>query len=563
MKKTVKAALFAALVCFSSTLFAAEPVSFLKGTTYNLFEDETVDNLAWGLEDADGLVLGGFIPGTAKYNFNIGAGAVLGSMWWSIYDFGSFVADQTTSQTVKLDTVAKDGINTDYTEADTTSGTSRNAANNISNELYLSFVPGDWGIQSYWKVTDTSPAGNIGKRTTHTETKATGVSTDNEYNYTKRNAVNTFGANFKGIGLAELNDADLYFQLNYFEVAWGWNKTTTKSTTTNKYANKTYNKTTTNDNSATHKLTPAFGAEMGFNLSDLGTMSTKFVLGEEFKSTLAIQNKKVVTDTVAETFNNSVATQKTTTKTTTTTKDGDGANRFTWENTLAPKFIFDFDVGERLAIKASVGADVKVSNTPGDKNGYKTTVTETTTYNELTKTTTKSYSKDVTLANAAYRDFVTDKVETKVTTATALALVYQVKPEKFNLNMGVKWNPGTFTWTASKTTRQTAKETSYAYNINEAGTKTVTTDTVTPHTYTGDTSADDTQANFTAEEKSTQFVATAAAAPELQIGASWFITEKATLDLAYEAELASISVLNVWGDSLLSSSFKIMFSVKF
>lgn len=562
MKKMVKAALAAALVCFSSSLFAAEPVSFLKSTTYNLFEDETVDNLAWGVEDADGLVLGGFLPGEGKYNFNIGAGAVLGSMWWSIYDFGSFAANQTTTKSVKLDTIAKDGINTDYTEADTYSQPHRNNANAINNELYVSFAPGDWGIQSYWKIADTSVAGDIGKSKYHTETKATGASSDSVYNETRRNATNTFGANFKGIGFADLNDADLYLQLNYFEVAWDLAKTAQKTTQESKYAGKAYSTTKINDKQATNKFTPAFEAEMGFNLPDLGSMSTKFVLTEAFKSTFAIQNKKKVTDSVAYAYTNSVATTKTTTKTTITTKDGTAANRFTWDNTLTPTFVFDFDVGERLAVKASAGAAINVKNTPGAKNGYTTTVTETTTYNELAKTTTKSYSKSVALVNGTYLSTITEQVITKVTPSTSLALVYQVKPEKFNLNMGVKWNPSTLTWTASKTTRQTAKETSYVYNINEAGTKTVTTDSVTPHTFAADTAADDNQANFTAESKSTTFTAAAATAPELQIGASWFITEKATLDISYTTAFANVALFG-GANGLFQKDLKLMFSVKF
>lgn len=561
MKKMVKAALAAALVCFSSSLFAAEPVSFLKSTTYNLFEDETVDNLAWGVEDADGLVLGGFLPGEGKYNFNIGAGAVLGSMWWSIYDFGSFTAGQTTTKTVKLDTIAKDGINTDYTEADTTSGTNRGTTNAINNELYVSFAPGDWGIQSYWKIADTSGTGNVGKRTTHTETKATGASTDNVYNYAKRAATNTFGANFKGIGFADLNDADLYFQLNSFEVAWNLAKTAEKSTQESKYAGKAYSTTKVKDKQATNKFTPAFEAEMGFNLPDLGSMSTKFVLTEAFKSTFAIQNKKKVTDVVTQNYTNSVATTKTTTKETVTTKDGTAANRFTWDNTLTPAFVFDFDVGERLSVKAYAGAAINVKNTPGAKNGYKTTITESSTYNDISKTTTKSYEKKVELADT-YASTITNQVTTKVTPNTALALVYQVKPEKFNLNMGVKWNPSTLTWTASKTTRQTAKETEYKYEINEAGTKIVTEDKVTPHTYAADTSDDDAQANFTAESKSTQFAAAAATAPELSVGASWFITEKATLDISYTTVFANVALFG-GNNGLFQKNLKLMFSVKF
>ena len=57
---------------------------------------------------------------------------------------------------------------------------------------------------------------------------------------------------------------------------------------------------------------------------------------------------------------------------------------------------------------------------------------------------------------------------------TALAVVYQVKPEKFNLNLGVKWNPTKLTWVSTKTTNQTFVTSQYAESTNAAGGKTVT-----------------------------------------------------------------------------------------
>nr|MCR4901045.1 hypothetical protein [Treponema sp.] len=116
--------------------------------------------------------------------------------------------------------------------------------------------------------------------------------------------------------------------------------------------------------------------------------------------------------------------------------------------------------------------------------------------------------------------------------------------------------------TSSKTTRQTAKTTSYGYSINEAGTKTVTTDSVTPHTSAEDTAADDTQSGFTPETKSTQFVAAAATAPELSVGASWFITEKATLDISYTTVFANVALFG-GNNGLFQKNLKLMFSVKF
>lgn len=562
MKKMVKAALAAVLVCFSSSLFAAEPESFLKDTTFGLFEDEVVDNFAWGLDDTTGLVLGGFR--SSDYNFNIGAGAWLGPLWWSIYDTGSFAATITNNKSVKNDAYAEDGINTDYVDVTTDTWKNRNPANNLKNDLFVSFSTGDWGIQSYWKLDDTTPAGNYGKSTEYDEDKATGYARSKESNIGKYKAKNTFGANFSGIGASELGDVDFYVQLDNFEVEWGKtanNESYTESYKQNgvtytggqHYPDQTNNPTWYYDyNTIDHKVKdtnntfkPSVSAQMGFSLPDLGSMTSKFILGEKFTGTLDF-NKNVTTNTyVEEDFNS-----KTTTKTSSSSNE---KMKFSWENTLSPIFVFDFDVGERLSIKASAGADVTLKGKTNNRPYTGTWIEEKTVYDKINKTTTKQYQKNVDQWNGGQLE---KEFETSVKPNTALALVYQVKPEKFNLNMGLELNVGTFTWTTTTKTNEAVKTTQYGEYTDDAGTKWVYQDDVTI-TNRGDGAGHN---DVTAETKETKFVSKAAVAPNLKIGATWFITENASLDIAYTG--TGFNNISLW-NGLMGSNLKLMFTVKF
>lgn len=561
MKKMVKAALAAVLVCFSSSLFAAEPESFLKGTTFGLFEDEVVDNLAWGVEDTTGLVLGGF--NSSNFNFNIGTGAWLGDFWWSLYDTGRFITDNTTkTESVTNDVVAKDGINTDYTDVDTSSTKNRAAAKNLKNDLFVSFSTGDWGIQSYWKINDTTPAGDYGKKTSTTEDHAAGTSATEEQKIGRYNGTNTFGVNFNGIGASEIGDVDLYFQLNNFELAWTKNTNNTEFSKTYKQNGATYtggsypiwqgstpvdyNTLKDINKNSTNTFKPSISGEMGLSLPDLGSMTTAFILGEKFTATLEAPKSDRTVNYVEENFNEKITTK--------ITQKSNEKMRFSWENTFTPKFIFDFDVGERLSIKASAGTDITISGNTNNKAYTGTTIQEETTYNKITKLTSKDYYKSVN--NWSGGNQLPKVFTTKLSPETALALVYQVKPEKFNLNLGVNWKAGTYTWTTTKNTKQPVKQTSYGEITDEAGNKTVYTDSVNWVNRGDGTGAND----ATAETKVTSFVATAAAAPVLKLGVTWFITENATLDIAYTN--GGFTNLTLW-NGLMNSNLKLMFSVKF
>ena len=565
MKKMVKAAIAAVLVCFSSSLFAAEPASFLKTTTYGLFEDETVDNLAWGLKDEDvkGLVLGAF-DDTATYNFSIGAGAFLGDLWWSVYDTGDFFADIKKTQTVTNDAVAADGVNTDYVDVTSDTYTTRNNANAINNELYISFANDDWGVQTYWKVNDTTDAGNFGKQVETDEEHDIAFNNNTTTRISRYRADNTLGAYFKGIGSYGIGDSDLYFQLNQFEIDWYASLYSNKVDFIAKQNGAAVYDGTTDKNynqkQNINRFKPTVAGEMGFSLPDLGGMSTKFILGESFWCQFGLRDYKIVSTNVNETIG-----QKVTTVTTTKRDYKYSADRFQWKNILKPVFVFDFDVGERVSVKASAGATVTINNTPGNKYYTITTVTETTTYDKTEKTTTKNYKKNVTVNGSLTptASQLTDSITTTAEINTALAVVYQVKPEKFNLNLGVKWNPTKLTWVSAKTTNQTFVTSQYEENTNAAGGKTVTKNQTDYFTLDGPVADDATTAG---ESKTTDFDVANAGDTELNIGATWFINKKVTLDMAYSAAFDTATGLTVFGlltPGLLTSTFKIMFSVKF
>ncbi len=559
MKKMVKAALAAALVCFSSSLFAAEPVSFLKSTTYKLFEDETVDNLAWGVEDADGLVLGGYSSG-----IDLGIGARIGDLWWSIYDTASISTAITTQQTVNNDSVAEDGINTDY--VDVTKSTSKdNPTNNISNNLYLSFAGDDWGVQSYWLYSNTA-TGKIGKQSFEDEDHTTGVKNSTNEKYSRYTGTNTFGANFKGIGLSEMNDADLYLQLNMFQVQWTntsekheykntWKQNGAAYSAAHVTGQDDYDSYSSKTNN--NRIWPAFEAEMGFNLPDFGALSTKFVLTDYFNVRFGWAKTTTVTTDVVETN-----FSKSTTKTTTTVANGNNMYRFRVYNRITPKLVFDFDVGERVKVKASAAVEVYTYNTPATKKNVTTTVTTTENYDKVTHLKNSSYQKTVNYAGNQYED---KSFTTSLYPETTLAVVYEVKPEKFNLNFGLNWNAGYLSWVTTTRKNVVTKDTNYKTSTNTAGDKTVEIDTVT---YSRRDTADDQANDGVQEYKQTAYTANFTSVPEISIGSNWFLNDKVQLDMAYTGafNVKDIRILQnatTGTHGLLDSQFKIQLSVKF
>ena len=545
MKKLLKVAMAAAMVCLSASLFAAAPQSILKGTTFNLFEDEVVDNFAWGIDDSKGIILGGV---NALGNFSIGTGFYTGDLWFSILDEGYFRANTTTTESTNKDSVAKDGINTDYTDVESSKGNNRNNSNNIWNNLYFSFSNGDWGMQAYWLTNDWTGNGPFGKYSNSTQDHDTKTEVKTEGKIDKYNGSNTFGANFKDVGIN--TGSDLYFQLNYFQVKWNSSKNNSEETVKSYYDGKLVNTNTTKSVNSSNWFYPSFRGEMGMNMNGAGALSTKFILGEYLWCGFGFDKNESSTTNVADNTNT-----KTTTKSTNSyTYD----NAFRWSNTLTPKFVFDIDAGERLSVKASASIGINLNNgNPSVKNAVSTNTSTTTTYYKNDKTTTKSYSKSTYSGAGNYTDYFNFSLSPE----TDLAFVYQVKPQKLNFNFGLSWNNGTLSWETTTIKNHDGKSTYYSEFTNAAG---QTTKNDSKNDVKLDTTA---KGDDIPESKETVFTSNLANSnTAFNLGISWFVTEKATLDISYNGSLYGPN-LRIFGNGstpgLLDSQLKLMLAVRF
>lgn len=552
MKTSKRAILGIAIVFAASSLFAAEPQSFLKDTTYGLFEDENVDKFAYGVENAEGIVLGEF--DSADYGFSIGAGSYIGPFWYSIYDSGSFGSTGTKNQTVTNDAVSKDAINTDYVDTDTT--VEKYKTNNIANDLYASMASDDWGVQAYWLFRDNSNTNDVNRKNSESKEYDTASETLIEHKQKTAyfNGSNTFGANFSGIA----TDGDLYFQLNNVELIWKNEKLNKTKKDVKKVSGSIYN-LDANDNknyegkSSFNTITQVVSGEMGLPFINKGNLSSNFVLEDSLTLKFLINKGSEVTKSYEEDYN---------TQTVTTVKTVQNYKTpFMWRNVITPKFLFDIDVGEKLDVKAGVSAELgfgtSLLNTDFARNNITTTTTETVVKDKMENTTTKT--KRVQDSVATYVQ-TKDVMFTYIIPKTNLAFVYKVNPGKFHINMGLEWGPGQFSWTTTTTKNETLTLRDKTTETNEYGESIVTSDTVQVRRQDGIGSGDATE-----ESKKTVYSNNGTWANELKLGATWFITENTTFDIAYSNVFTDLRVIGITGndDSLLNGNLKMMISVKF
>ena len=553
MKKTIRAALIAAVVCFSSSLFAAEPVSFLKETTFNLFEDSTVDNFAWGLEDANGLVLGGF--NSAYYYFNLGVGRYIGSYWYSIYETGYIANDKRTKETVNNDAVAKDGINVDFVDKSKDKETEDHI--DFSNFLCLSFATDTWGLQFDWFIqrNDPDPMGNLNPaKDNNNEHKESHTTTEivkkHDISTKPEDMTNAFSVEFKGIQTDEFTSADMFFRLDSVGFGWVLKGTETIETTSTKRNGSIYGfnadenqKEKTRDYQ--NQYSGAVKGTMGLTMSESEALVSKFELGETFTFTVTPVENTTKTTNVCEDALNEVSYSKTETTSQTTP--------FLWENTLDPKFIFEFAPEEKLSIKAAAGASIAFGRSAYDSPVTKKTVEKTVTEYKNKRTSTEEYKKTISHVSGTQ---ITDEFTTEIKPYAQLGLVYKIKPGKFHLNLGLNCDFSELKWEVTTRTNETIKESTYVTHTNEAGFEEVTQNDVSYRR--ADTPA---PGDGTAESKETIFSAGGDIAAQLNVGVTWFMTSKVQMDVAYTGEFNSIAIMGA--NSLLQNKLKIMFSVKF
>ena len=188
-------------------------------------------------------------------------------------------------------------------------------------------------------------------------------------------------------------------------------------------------------------------------------------------------------------------------------------------NTLTPKFVFDFDLGDALTLTAQISAGIYVGNEKNGANTYKRTVTTTT----LTKATGDKYVDKKVWTSADDTDVNT--LTTRVTPNYALGLVYQIKPGKVNLNFGVNVSRAPYQWVVTTKTNSNINDT-YTNETTDAlgnknGYKTVTVDQ-------GGTESK--EVAYTTENAWGGMYGTSTA---FRIGATWFFTESVKLDAYY------------------------------
>lgn len=534
MKKLLKRMLTLVSVAFMvQAIFAQTPSSNTKIVTQDLIEDDIVDNLDTGADGQKSLFFGGFdySNGLLQAGYGQGFGDAL---WFSLYD-GYYLKGYTTNTDSETsDSVALDGVNTDYT--DISSSATVNGHNYLVNQLAFSMyinkkIGGTffWNTKTYFDnyYSATDPTGDLSNQTAYsgiitttttsssTESTTAGTTTNTKYNtLDNKYAVNTFGLDFNGVSTPNLfGDLNFYVALNKISL-----------TTNHRYINVGYDKTSTLNGVKTlgtasytgtynlNYITPALEFETGITGKKLWDVVTpSFVLTEAFQMTFRKYENSYNYNRITNTTSNT----ETTTNASYELTPGKYRN---WNNTLTPRADFSFDLGERITLKARAQAQVSFGDiyTAADNT---TTTSTTTTVDNTTGDT--NISKTVKTAGTARNS---DVFTTEVTPTFKFGLVYQVVPDKFNVNIGVGASSGVLTWTKTTTTNSNIPTITTTSSTNEAGEETVTSSTYTATNGDGTSSGD-----ATAETKKTAFSSTVPSV-DAAIGFTLFLGEHAQLD---------------------------------
>ena len=539
MKKIILTA--AALLAFAGFGFAQE--SNTNRVTKGLIDDELVDKLDTGSEEGDEgeeiqfLFFGGYDMDSSA---EAGIGKQFGSIWMSVYDNYSFVANETDSEKAKADTVALDGVNTDYTDGYNTA--SIKGSSTLNNTLVVStFFNHKWGLQFVWDAvwnsynsgSGTNPTASLSTfgTTTATTTKdssedhAAGTTTNTEYDtYENRVRNNSFGFNFNNVALSGITEKNIYLQLNSIRVSLADTYRNIEYSTTNTLNGSRIGAGTQTSYSGEYdelRITPEIEVEFGMDVAKpFDLVDLKFALIEEFKPTF-----KSYTDT----FDRTQVTETTTTKTTITTSyEGTDDDYFAWSNTITPRFDFEFTEIENLTLKARIDLPVTLSSESYSAKEYTQTM-RNANYDKSTNTTTYTTTTTSGVTNSGY-DY--DYFNTSVDPTFSLGLVYAIKPGKFNLNAGVSLSSGTLTWTSEEKTFSGKGRTTKNTSTNAAGETTTTGVSYTASN--GDTAASGESNSITADEKSNEFSSIAPSA-SFSLGGTWFLSDHVQLDTWFVA----------------------------
>jgi len=520
----------AALAFCAAIVTAATPTSQVKKATANLIGDGAIDDLAFGNEEGKGIFFGQV---SSSGNVELGWGkAFSDTLWISLYDGidinGTEKSKESVTKVYGFNRDSNDEVNYDYFD-ERPRTLSSDTGNNF--KFYNDFAVGvglnnKFGVQAVWTA-DWAEKKNVAlsfgdggaelsaqTATVKDETtnSSTGLSTSKEFSKIKNfNRKNTITFNFKGAGIEDDDEVAFYAKLNSVYTDLNFNTKSNNYTESTTYLGATKESITADGINQTITIRPGLEAEVGFNLANWGVAKPKVYFQDNFKIGFDIVKDNTNYNKVVETSTTRTTTDKTYEKT--------PGKKLDWSNTFTPAFVLDFDLLDNLTLKAGAGVGVNLSQQ--NVKAYKTkVVTTTTTYN---KATGLSSSTTSTVEAGASQD--TKTFTTSVNPGIALGLVYGIIPEKTNINFGVAVNPGQYKWTTTETTNS---------NIN-------TVTTTDSKDINGETSSSRTVSLATAaEEKLEKEFNAGTTTARFNIGATWFFTENAKLDVYYANDFSGI-----------------------
>lgn len=535
----MKKLLVTAAVALALTGAAFAQKSNTKTATVDLIDDNLVDVIDTGNGEDTTLVFFGYNHNDKRAE--AGWGHQFGGLWLSLYDGYSFSGSKTKTDNVWSDTVASDGVNTDYVDEGETATWRIN--NTFANTMRVALAWNNTvGASFYWEaehykytLNSSTPQGSLsgvsnGTTTTtnSTEDHAAGTTETTKWDTLKgRHNINTFGLDFNGISIG---DPNFYAKLNAIDVKLdstnrdaAWTTTRTLNGSTVGAGRQISYDGEYNDIAITPRIDVEFGLG-GFRLFD--AVQTNFVLKEEFMPTFHTYDDTYDYTEVTET--NAVRT------TTVTSQEVTNDDRFDWENTLTPRFNFTYDADERLTLKSRIDIPVTFGNKHSGAQDYEYNVT-TTTYDKTSGTSTREV-ETTTGAYGGYQSgreygrlYDEDVFTTTVAPTLSFGMVYKLVPGKFNLNLGAKLQTGELTWTTTERTYSDQVETTVTRKTDESGS---TTTTVT----TGQSASGDATGRGRPSSNSVEKTFTSVRpSGEVNLGGTWFLTDHVQLDMLFAA----------------------------
>lgn len=537
MMKKNKIVLYAISISLSAMLFAEKPESLKKQATGQLFEDSVIDNLDEGIEGSTGLIVGGYNPGTADFDF--GFGSYFKKTWFSIYDQGyinsksTFVDGKMSGYKSKSQVDEKNANNAKH-------NATTQKVRDTNNNLYVSINNGKINSQFYWLFVNdddssykNSTETNINEPDLHY--KGTVVDTES-----KTVLSNDIGAYINNAKTKEKGKNNLYFSLDKVGLLIETDEfiDRAKDNAVNTSDEKLSSKSLTEEINNKDMFKPYVKGTLGMDLPAMGKAQSKLTLEDEFMYYIYASKHTNITQTTSPEINGvqTIVDEK--------TNYSFAAKPFDFKNTFVPKITTTYNVGKDIEIKSSIGLEIETEHVTIGNDIAKTNRT-TTVITDGSKDTT-SYSSSIVNGNGSINK-ITNTFTTKYTPELCLGIVYPVKPGKFDLNLGAKWYPTTLVHKLETTSND-----SYKNETNDNGTITgnVSTTAGTPNTVTNEFTFRQTTVDDDDKKNQKNLVF---------LGATYHFTDAVKVDCLATAGINDFSIWNSFMQTKVSLQFSVLF----